>query len=75
MRAIQFLKRVLEREGGDSLVRHGQRLPGVAVTTPMLTGGTDRPIYRALGIITSASIPSSPRRATSRRASTATMSA
>lgn len=29
-----------------------ERLPGVPVTTPMLTGGTDRPIYRALGIVT-----------------------
>lgn len=30
----------------------GERDPGVRVTTPMLTGATDRPTYRALGIVT-----------------------
>ena len=30
----------------------GERDPGVRVTTPMLTGATDRPFYRALGIVT-----------------------
>ena len=29
-----------------------QRDPGALVTTPMLTGATDRPVYRALGIVT-----------------------
>jgi acetylornithine deacetylase/succinyl-diaminopimelate desuccinylase-like protein len=29
-----------------------ERDPGVQVTTPMLTGATDRPTYRALGIVT-----------------------
>lgn len=29
-----------------------QRAPGAFVTTPILTGGTDRPHYRALGIVT-----------------------
>ncbi|HEX6536119.1 MAG TPA: M20/M25/M40 family metallo-hydrolase [Gemmatimonadaceae bacterium] len=29
-----------------------ERRPGTLVTTPMLTGATDRPYYRALGIIT-----------------------
>lgn len=29
-----------------------ERDPGARVTTPMLTGATDRPIYRALGIVT-----------------------
>jgi acetylornithine deacetylase/succinyl-diaminopimelate desuccinylase-like protein len=29
-----------------------ERIPGVLVTTPMLTGATDRPYYRALGIVT-----------------------
>src|SRR5919199_1873332 len=29
-----------------------ERDPGVMVTTPMLTGATDRPTYRALGIVT-----------------------
>lgn len=29
-----------------------ERVPGALVTTPMLTGATDRPIYRAVGIIT-----------------------
>jgi acetylornithine deacetylase/succinyl-diaminopimelate desuccinylase-like protein len=29
-----------------------ERDPGATVTTPMLTGATDRPTYRALGIIT-----------------------
>ena len=29
-----------------------ERVPGALVTTPMLTGATDRPIYRALGIVT-----------------------
>ena len=29
-----------------------ERAPGAFVTTPMLTGGTDRPAYRALGIVT-----------------------
>jgi acetylornithine deacetylase/succinyl-diaminopimelate desuccinylase-like protein len=29
-----------------------ERIPGARVTTPMLTGATDRPYYRALGIIT-----------------------
>lgn len=29
-----------------------ERDPGVPVTTPMLTGATDRPFYRALGIVT-----------------------
>lgn len=30
----------------------GERDPRVRVTTPMLTGATDRPFYRALGIVT-----------------------
>jgi acetylornithine deacetylase/succinyl-diaminopimelate desuccinylase-like protein len=30
----------------------GERDPNVRVTTPMLTGATDRPFYRALGIVT-----------------------
>ncbi len=30
----------------------GERDPSVHVTTPMLTGATDRPFYRALGIVT-----------------------
>ncbi len=30
----------------------GERDPGVRVTTPMLTGATDRPFYRAHGIVT-----------------------
>ncbi len=30
----------------------GERDPGARVTTPMLTGATDRPFYRALGIVT-----------------------
>jgi acetylornithine deacetylase/succinyl-diaminopimelate desuccinylase-like protein len=30
----------------------GERDPGAHVTTPMLTGATDRPFYRALGIVT-----------------------
>lgn len=29
-----------------------ERRPGALVTTPMLTGATDRPYYRALGIVT-----------------------
>jgi len=29
-----------------------ERDPGAIVTTPMLTGATDRPIYRKLGIVT-----------------------
>jgi acetylornithine deacetylase/succinyl-diaminopimelate desuccinylase-like protein len=29
-----------------------ERVPGARVTTPMLTGATDRPFYRALGIVT-----------------------
>ena len=29
-----------------------EREPAVPVTTPMLTGATDRPTYRALGIVT-----------------------
>lgn len=29
-----------------------ERDPGALVTTPMLTGATDRPMYRALGIVT-----------------------
>ncbi len=37
--------RAIERASHD-------RYPGVAVTTPMLTGATDRPSYRRLGIVT-----------------------
>jgi acetylornithine deacetylase/succinyl-diaminopimelate desuccinylase-like protein len=29
-----------------------ERDPGAIVTTPMLTGATDRPIYRKLGLVT-----------------------
>lgn len=29
-----------------------ERTPGATITTPMLTGATDRPVYRRLGIIT-----------------------
>lgn len=39
------LFRAIERASRD-------RVPGAIVTTPMLTGATDRPTYRKLGIIT-----------------------
>ena len=39
------LFRAIERAARD-------RVPGAIVTTPMLTGATDRPYYRALGIVT-----------------------
>lgn len=39
------LFRAIERASHD-------RVPGAIVTTPMLTGATDRPYYRKLGIVT-----------------------
>jgi acetylornithine deacetylase/succinyl-diaminopimelate desuccinylase-like protein len=44
-----------------------ERDPGVRVTTPMLTGATDRPTYRALGIVTYGFDPFKVERAESQR--------